>query len=592
MKSSFLLKSQSGLFQAKFFHKSAIILNVQRKINFAMAERTQALLVRLLQRANQAAESQDFNHMLRETLALLAEACKARGGALLLTDALSGELICASAQGPAGIPLLEGMHISSQSGMAGAALRKGRLMLFEGTSPEQVQEVMTDRPSTNERLLTLAAPLIVAGQPAGVALLFEPMALQLDLLELLSKRMATEIYRTAQLQAVRQHNQRLQAMIDIFGRIGSTLDRDHLLRMMIDYAREVINAEACSLFLVDRASQDIVLHLASPPDAELNKRQVRVPAGKGIIGHVVETGETILVPDVTQDERHYRQVDQTIGFVTRAILAVPLRSRTVLLGQERGAIQEHVIGGFEALNKRQGTFDSQDASLLGTLANQAATVLQIADLYGEANELFLDLVRTLTTAIDAKDPYTEGHSQRVSDFSVEIAHQMRLPAETVHHVRIGSLLHDIGKIGIPDNILGKPGRLTDEEFSIMKQHPMIGANIIRQVRKLHTELPALAEHHERLDGSGYPRGLRGEQISLLGRIVAVADVFDALTSDRPYRGPMPVEEALDYLFQRVDQQFDHLCVQALAQAYLKGELKTQPDRQNASFWRQTGEQIG
>jgi HD-GYP domain-containing protein (c-di-GMP phosphodiesterase class II) len=330
---------------------------------------------------------------------------------------------------------------------------------------------------------------------------------------------------------------------------------------------------------VDNASQDIVLHLASPPDTKLDDQQVRVPAGKGIIGHVVEAGEPVLVPDVTQDERHYRQVDQTIGFVTRAILAVPLRSRTVVLGQERGAIQERVIGGFEAINKRQGTFDDEDANLLATLANQAATVLQIADLYGDANDLFLDLVRTLTTAIDAKDPYTEGHSQRVSDFSVEIARQMGLSAETVHHVRIGSLLHDVGKIGIPDSILGKPGRLTDEEFSIMKQHPTIGANIMGQVRKLHTELPALSEHHERLDGSGYPRGLKGDQLSLLGRIVAVADVFDALTSDRPYRGPMPVEEALDYLFQRAGRQFDNYCVQALAQSYIKGRIKTQRERQ-------------
>jgi HD-GYP domain-containing protein (c-di-GMP phosphodiesterase class II) len=148
----------------------------------------------------------------------------------------------------------------------------------------------------------------------------------------------------------------------------------------------------------------------------------------------------------------------------------------------------------------------------------------------------------------------------------------------VHRVRIGSLLHDVGKIGIPDLILTKPGTLTETEYMLMKQHPTIGASIMGQVRKLHDELPALSEHHERIDGSGYPHGLQGERISLMGRIVAVADVFDAMTSDRPYRSGMPVGEVLDYMHQRVGMQFDGDCVNALKVLYQQGAVKTQKER--------------
>jgi HD-GYP domain-containing protein (c-di-GMP phosphodiesterase class II) len=167
----------------------------------------------------------------------------------------------------------------------------------------------------------------------------------------------------------------------------------------------------------------------------------------------------------------------------------------------------------------------------------------------------------------------------VCDFSVEIARQMSLEPEVIHCIRIGSLLHDVGKIGIPDYILTKPGHLTEQEYEIMKQHPAIGARIMSQVRMLRDELPAMAEHHERLDGAGYPKGLDRETISLAGRIVAVADVFDALTSDRPYRRALPVEEALDYLNHRSEKEFDRQCVNSLVQAYMRGLIRTQKERE-------------
>lgn len=399
--------------------------------------------------------------------------------------------------------------------------------------------------------------------------------------KLSADRMVSEIDPSLLLKASQQRNHRLEALIAIIGQIGSSLDRDQILHVIINSAREFLNAEACSLFLTDEVLGDLILVIASNSNERVSVEQLRVPAGKGIIGHTIRTGETVLVADALQDERHYGGMDRKSGFVTRSILAVPLRARTVDLGGERGATPERIIGGLEALNKLEGTFSEDDAYFLRILANQAATVLEISSLYADANELSLDVVKSLTAAVDAKDPYTVGHSERVSEFSVEIARELGLPPDVIHHIRIGSLLHDVGKIGVPDAVLTKPGKLTEAEFDLMKHHPAIGGRIMSQVRMLRAELPIIAEHQERLDGSGYPAGLQNRQISLASRIVTVADVFDAMTSDRPYRRALPAKAVLDYLRNRVDTQYDRACVEALIRAHRRRTIRTQKQRSRA-----------
>ncbi|MCJ7625455.1 MAG: HD domain-containing protein, partial [Anaerolineaceae bacterium] len=309
---------------------------------------------------------------------------------------------------------------------------------------------------------------------------------------------------------------------------------------------------------------------------------VKVPAGKGIIGHVVETGETVIVNDAYKDERHYSLVDQNSGITTRSLLAVPLHTRKLDLGIKRGAFEARIIGGLEAINKSDGGFDDDDVKILQTLANQAATTLEIAHLYSESNEVFLSGIKALTAAIDAKDKYTVGHSLRVSDFSVEIALELGLSTEEIYHLRIGTLLHDVGKIGISDVILGKPGRLTTLEYDRIKEHPSIGERILGEIRLLQREIKAVAEHHERLDGSGYPRGLCENQISIYGKIVAVADVFDAMTSERPYRKALAVEDVFSHLQKGIGEEFDPGCVENLILSYSKGNIRTQLEREGVS----------
>ena len=526
-------------------------------------------------RSNQLAVQTEFKTRLEQALELLMEACGAQAGLLYLTQLETGELGCGAARG---ITDLQRCGLAEAS-IVGRAFQEEKPALIEEVVPGINWDVEKDGWHGLKPRSFYAFPLLLSGKPLGVIELLDFPLSELPWVEILGSRIASEIAHAVQMEDARLHNERLEEMLSIFGQIGSTLDRDQILRLMIEYARDVIHAEACSLFLVDKETGEAVLYLASNLDLQLQRGAIRVPAGKGIIGHVVQSGEVVRVSDVKQDERHFRGSDHSIGFDTRAILAVPLRSRQVILGGERGTIEEHIIGGFEAVNKIEGTFTDDDAGLLLKLANQAATVLEIADLYSDANELFFDVVKALTQAIDAKDPYTQGHSQRVCEFSVEIARQMNMPPEALHRIRLGSLLHDVGKIGVPDTILSKPGHLSEPEFSLIKLHPAIGARIMSQVRLLHSELPAMSEHHERLDGNGYPKGLKGDEISQAGKIVAVADVFDALTSDRPYRRALPAEEAFDYLTRGIDSAFDRQSVEALIQAYLKGAIRTQKERE-------------
>jgi HD-GYP domain-containing protein (c-di-GMP phosphodiesterase class II) len=191
----------------------------------------------------------------------------------------------------------------------------------------------------------------------------------------------------------------------------------------------------------------------------------------------------------------------------------------------------------------------------------------------ENRELFLGTVKSLAAAIDGKDPYTRGHSERVSRMSVAIAQRLDLTEEECEKIRISALLHDVGKIAIDDNILKKPAALTDEEYEVMKQHPQKGYKIMSQIPAMKEFLPGMYMHHEMVNGQGYPQGLRGEEIPLMARIVAVADTFDAMTTDRPYQRAMEFEAAVQRIESFVGTRYDELVVAAFAEACRDGQIR-------------------
>ena len=190
----------------------------------------------------------------------------------------------------------------------------------------------------------------------------------------------------------------------------------------------------------------------------------------------------------------------------------------------------------------------------------------------ENHELFINSIRALAAAIDAKDPYTRGHSERVARYASQVAREMELPAQEIRRVRLSALLHDVGKIGIDDRILRKPSALTEEEFEIMKSHPTKGAAIMEAIPELRDVIPGMKHHHERWEGGGYPDGLKGEDIPLQARIVSVADTFDAMTTTRPYQRAMDIRFVFQRLRDLAGNRFDPTVVDALIRSYEKGEL--------------------
>jgi HD-GYP domain-containing protein (c-di-GMP phosphodiesterase class II) len=199
----------------------------------------------------------------------------------------------------------------------------------------------------------------------------------------------------------------------------------------------------------------------------------------------------------------------------------------------------------------------------------------------ENRQLFIDAIEMIAAAVDAKDPYTKGHSGRVSQYSVILARELGLPDDEIDKIRVSATLHDVGKIGIEDRVLKKPGVLTNEEFDIMKRHTIMGFEIVRQVKRLTEMLAGIRWHHESLNGRGYPDGLTGDELPLMVRIIAVADTFDAITTDRPYQAGREFPQALEILRKHAGSKYDPIVVDAMHAAYTKGELRKFETRRKA-----------
>jgi putative nucleotidyltransferase with HDIG domain len=227
----------------------------------------------------------------------------------------------------------------------------------------------------------------------------------------------------------------------------------------------------------------------------------------------------------------------------------------------------HVFGWLAAMNHAEGgEFGSVEASLLGSVAAVLAVHGGNIELYRQRSELLVEIVRSLTSAVDAKDPYTRGHSDRVARVAVRLAEELGCDAETIDSLYLAGLLHDIGKIGIDDNVLRKAGTLSDEEYEHIKAHVSIGHRILHDLAKLEDVLPVVLHHHESWDGGGYPYHLDAQQIPMPARIVAVADAFDAMSSDRPYRKAMPDETVDRILETGAGHQWDPDVVRAFFRA--------------------------
>ena len=312
--------------------------------------------------------------------------------------------------------------------------------------------------------------------------------------------------------------------------------QDFLLGVCREF-RDVMSISGAAAVIYEHppaTSEDIVVIAGDVP---LDPEQIKLLAATKLTPLLSKTHHAVV------DNQFTWRAHPELGRSVRNLIAVPL-------------VGEPPLGMLLAINKDIGDFNSVDIKLMSSIGNQSAVFMTNNLLYADLQDLLMGLLHALTATIDAKDPYTCGHSHRVAVISRRLAEDCGLPPDKVQQIYLAGLLHDIGKIGVPESTLCKPGRLTDEEYEAIKKHPGIGAKILGGIRQLDDILGGILCHHERLDGKGYPQGLRGEQVPREARIIGLADCFDAMTSDRIYRQALPLEAVLSEIREHAGTQFD------------------------------------
>ncbi len=343
----------------------------------------------------------------------------------------------------------------------------------------------------------------------------------------------------------------LNALVKIGQSVAAETDIDKLIKVIAEAVKEAINADRCTVFLYDKEHDELWSKVA----LGLDSSELRFPAGKGLAGHTVKTGESINIKDAYNDERFNKEIDKKTGYNTKTILCMPIKN-----------LNQEIIGAFQVLNKVGGYFTPEDEDLLVAIGSSAGIALENAQLFEKQKKMleeqkivFDSFIETLAASIDARDKITAGHSTRVKYYSSMIAKAFNLDDKMVEIIEKAATLHDIGKIGIKDSVLQKEGKLTDEEYKHIQEHVAITHNILEKIH-MSDDFKLIAEiacaHHEKFDGTGYYRYLSRDDIPFGGRILAVADVFDAITSKRHYRDKMPIHNVINILIKDSDKHFD------------------------------------
>lgn len=370
------------------------------------------------------------------------------------------------------------------------------------------------------------------------------------------------------------HDIRMDLLTEIGRKVGSVSELSQLVEQITQMTQHTIKASASSVLLLDEEKQELFFDVAEGKVGEALK-QVRLSTQSGIAGWVARHGKPLIVNDVTKDERFDKRVDEATGFTTESIMCVPL------------VMQRRTIGVIEVVNKLDGSdFSEQDLEILVSVGSTAAMAIENTKLHQSVVDGYKSTIRALAAAIDAKDTYTRGHSQRVTEYALSGGASFPMSQGELELLEYAGILHDIGKIGMPDSILRKPGRLTPEEWDMVRRHPVIGANIINDIPFLEQARKLVLHHHEKYDGTGYPDGLVGNDIPIGARLLAVADSFDSMTSDRSYRAALSANRALNELHKCSGTQFCPVAVEAFVSGF---DTQARRTRKEGEQWRRRKE---
>lgn len=497
-------------------------------------------------------QSDMFPIILRSTLKVL----KAQGGILFLLEPEKEVLKAVAIQG---LPLkAEGLILPVGKGIAGFVVKSGE--------PEALKDISADPRLVLRRIFknfhgAVCAPLTTAEKKIGALLvLYEkkemPAREVVNLLATIGDISASAIQRAGLLEQLLQKLNELATLYEVSRNLTSTLRVQNVLDLVANMIAKALQVEACLLYLWEEKEGKLVLRAASDPFTGAVGK-LRVKSGEGLTGWAYEQRTLASASDVSSDFRWKSRLGLEQALPSgraRSALSVPLIH------------QEKCLGALTVINRIGGnTFSSGDEALLGTLTNQVAIALHNALLFEEVHSLSRGVIYALASAIDARDPYTRGHSAEVTHLCLNTAKQLGWTSSDLELLEYAALLHDIGKIGIPDQVLQKKSSLTPEEWELIRLHPYIGASILKPIQPLWKIIPWIYYHQERWDGKGYPEGLMGEAIPQASRIIAVCDAYNAMVTDRPYRKAMSQEEAIKELEKHSGTQFDPEVVPAFIQ---------------------------
>ncbi len=415
-------------------------------------------------------------------------------------------------------------------------------MLKQATEIQSIQRQFAE---VNKMLTSIVSKLTLTGNPM-VSTAIQDIT-----------RVSQGIYKIEQNVGdnLRLRKSQLTALMEIGSVINSSLGRERVLEEVMDSLIALMHAERGFLMLLDPKGK-LRPQIARGIE-HINLIQQAFDFSSTIVRRVADTGQPVLTTNAQEDPRFEDQVSVAV-YQLRSIMCAPLK------------IKDQLIGVIYVDNRaRTGMFHESDLDLMTAFANQAAVAIDNADLFDDLQKSNRNLERAYQAtlegwvhALDLRDKETEGHTQRVTILTERLARSMGVDGEALVHITRGALLHDIGKMGIPDSILLKKGDLTEDERIIVRKHPIYAYEMLNPIEFLHPAIDIPYCHHEKWDGTGYPRGLKGMEIPFAARIFPVIDVWDALISDRPYRKAVPPDEVRQYIQKDAGKHFDPHVVRA------------------------------
>ncbi|HEU5299957.1 MAG TPA: PAS domain S-box protein [bacterium] len=501
---------------------------------------------------------QDLRGVLQAVIDRAGTLLGVEGGAIHLYDGEREELELVVTRG---FPFVVGSRRPLSAGLAGVVARERRPMIVHDYGRWDGRTEEADRFGIGS---AIGVPMLYRGELIGVLSVSERAERDrrftdddVRLLALFAAQAASAVHNARLFEEAHRRLEQLQALHDIDTAITSSMDVRVTLNVFLDKVTTTLGVDAADVLLLNEASRTLE-HIAARGFRTAALQHSRLQLGRGYAGKAAAERRTIIIPDLTASPGEFQRSPLLLeeGFVTYA--ACPLIAK----GEVKGVL--------ELFHRAPLVPDPEWQSFLGTLTGQAAIAIDNATLVSDLQQANVDLTVAYDTtlegwsrALDLRDKETEGHTQRVTELTLRLAREMGVRQEEMIQIRRGGLLHDIGKMGIPDSILLKPGPLDEREWEIMRQHPVFAFQLLNPIPHLRHALDIPLYHHEKWDGTGYPQGLKGEQIPLAARIFAVADVWDALRSDRPYRKAWPEEQARAYIASQAGKHFDPRVVETL-----------------------------